>query len=390
MATTVDPSSIMTLSDTDKTKLFSAITESLAVYSGKGSSQYVTETILSQHDRFGSSPIQINSEKVGLTFFTRPRLNLSTTSLRQDPILAMLTTVDPLAQMFALRCNLDTVFATTTGKTPALSSPWVNTESPFCIPLSNALVGMSGWPDINVEYETTEAGYFAEDMTMVRGSDRGRRTYDISCTFRDIQGGFIMALIYYWLHAMALQMEGITVAYPDDRAANRLNYTCSIYRFTLDPSMRTITGWAKATGCFPINIPIGEKFNFGPGDSFIHTSQQFTVQFKANNVTYMDPRHLAAFNHLVKRYAWGGNDRPSDLVSAPPDAAYNFKGLPYIDLINGTNQLHWLAKPDSLINKSQKIVDEILANFTRGTLSPLTDRLTAHLLDEVNVIAPTS
>lgn len=360
------------LSVNDRDKLLAAVNESLFINSGRGSYDFRTQTILSEHDRFRSSPIQINSEMVGLTFITKPRLNLTTSSLRQDPHLAMLDTLDPLSLMFAIRCNLDTVFMRSgAGRTPAANSPWVNDKSPFNIPLGNMLVGMSGWPDYNLEYETTESGYFAEDMTLARGSDRGRRTYDIVCTFRDIQGGYLMAYLFYWIHAMALQMEGSIVAYPDDREANRLNYTCSIYRFVMDPSMTTILKWAKATGCYPVSLPIGDVFNFGPEDSFIHTSQQFSVPFKVNNVTYMDPRHLQAFNILMQRYAGSNFGREGSRVVTKAEANLNFKGLPFIELIKGTNELMFLATKEELVDRSQSVVNEILASVKNSAGSSL-------------------
>lgn len=341
-------------------ELNNAITESVAIGSGRGSSAYVTETILSKHDRFGSSAIQINSEMVGMTFFTRPKLNMTTSSLRQDRTLAMLDTLDPLSFMFSLRCNLDTKFASTRPASDlADKCPWFNSDSPFNVPLSNTLIGMSGWPDWSVEYETTQSGYFSEDMTLARGSDWGRRTYDLSCTFRDVQGGYMMAYFYYWLIAMTLQMDGTIVAYPEDREANRLNYTCSIYRFVLDPSMRTITKWAKATGCFPVSIPIGDVFNFGAGDSFIHTSREFTIPFKANNIRYMDPIHLSAFNTLVRRYA-GDNILDSDnRIKTSMTSNENFTGIPYIDLYSGTNELMWLAEPEELIDPTSSVIEQI-------------------------------
>jgi len=354
------PSSVITgVSDAQRDTIFMALTESLARSSGLGSRHYVTENLLTQHDRFGSAPVQINSEMVGLTFFTRPRLNMTTSSLRQDPKLAMMDTLDPNSLMFSLRTNLDTVLLKSAyASASARKSPWVNTETPFNVPLSNMLVGMSGWPDYNVEYETTEAGYFSEDMTMVRGSDMGRRTYDIQCTFRDVQGGYIMAYIFYWLHAMALQMEGTIVAYPDDREANRLNYTCSIYRFVLDPSMRTIVKWAKATGCYPASLPLGDVFNFGPGDSQIHTSQQFTVPFVVNNVSYMDPRHLAAFNKLVRRYS-PNIENKGLRTSAKATAANNFIGIPYIDLYGGTNEMRFMATKEELSDPTEALLAQI-------------------------------
>ena len=371
MADIVTPVAVRTIPADLREKLLAAVVESNAIHSGRGSSQHVTQSILSRHDRFGNSAVQTNSQLVGLTFFTRPRLNMTTMSLRQDPTLAMLDTLDPLSLMFGLRCNLDSVFARSDqGRDAAAQSPWFNDEDPFNIPLSNLLTGINGWPDFSAEYETTESGHFSEDMTLVRGSDMGRRTYDLSCTFRDIQGGYLMAYFYYWLIAMALQMDGTIVAYPEDREANRLNYTVSIYRFVMDPSMRTITSWAKATGCFPVNVPLGDIFNFSPGDSFVHTSQQFTIPFKANHIRYNDPRHLAAFNTLVKRYA--GNNVADDGIrlKAEVTAETNFVGVPWIDLYNGTNELMFLAKPEELVNPAQQMIDDIRAQILAQSSTP--------------------
>lgn len=364
-------SSVYKVPEEQRQRLMEAVTETIAIGAGRGSNSAVAQTLLSKHDRFGNSAVQINAEMVGLTFFTRPRLNMTTMSLRQDPALAILDTLDPLSWMFSLRCNLDSAFARSPqGRDAAAMCPWFNDETPFNVPLSNMLTGISGWPDFSVEYETTESGYFSEDMTMVRGSDWGRRTYDLSCTFRDIQGGYLMAYFYYWLRAMALQMDGTIVAYPEDREANRFNYTCSIYRFVLDPSMRTITKWAKATGCYPVSLPIGDVFNFGPGDSFIHTSQSFTIPFKANNVSYMDPRHLAAFNTLVRRYAGENVADGDNRIKTSVTAAHNFCGVPWIDQYSGNNELMFLAKPEELEDPTTATIEQI-KNSLQAQMSKL-------------------
>ena len=341
----VTPFTTTTVSDDLRANLMRAIRENMAVHAGRGSAAYVTEGILSKTDRFGCAPIQLNSDMVGLTFFTRPRLNMSTISLRQDPTLAMLATLDPQSFMFSIRCNLDSKWARSpVASSAAAQSPFFSDESAFNIPMGNLLQSISGYPDFTLEYETTESGYFSEDMTMVRGSDWGRRTYNLSCTFRDIQGGYLMAYFYYWLYAMALQMSGNIVPYPDDRAANRLNYTCSIYRFVLSPDLTTIVKWSKATGCFPTSLPIGDVFNFGVGDTYVHASQQFTIPFIANNVRYMDPRHLQAFNTLVTRYTSDMGSRQQLSLKASD----NFKGVPYIDLVGGQNKIHFMGRSDEI------------------------------------------
>jgi hypothetical protein len=163
----------------------------------------------------------------------------------------------------------------------------------------------------------------------------------MSITFRELDGAVISAIIFYWLHCMALQREGVIVPYPDDRAANRLNYTFSIYRFTMDATGRFIRRWAKLTGCFPTSIPIGEIFNVSKGEVTIAAAQEFTIPIRVTNVTYLDPIHLLAFNLLVERYAGSNIGTRSDYTNFVPDVGTNFNGTPYIDLKSGNNELLW-------------------------------------------------
>lgn len=360
---TINTFNYQKIPDNYRDQLFDMMNNANYTGSGRGSHQNILQNLLSKHDRFGLAQVQINADMVGLTFFTKPRLNMTTSNIRQDRILAMLDSHDPLDWMFSLRCNLDSVYSRRSDVAKfAAASPYFNDESPFNVPLSNALVGISGWPDFVIESKTSDPGIFSEDMTMARGSDWGRRTYPLSCTFRDVQGGYIMAYFYYWLVAMTLQMEGRTIAYPDDREFIRMNYTCSIYRLTLDPELRRITKWVKATGCYPTSVPLGDVFNFGPGDSFIHTSQQFTVNFVANNIRYMDPIHLEAFNVLVNRYA--GGDVTKGRVALGPESANNFMGLPYIDLYSGKNLINFYAKPEEVSAANYDAdINSIIANI---------------------------
>jgi hypothetical protein len=122
--------------------------------------------------------------------------------------------------------------------------------------------------------------------------------------------------------------------------------------------MRTIVKWAKATGCYPASLPLGDVFNFGPGDSQIHTSQQFTVPFVVNNVSYMDPRHLAAFNKLVRRYS-PNIENKGLRTSAKATAANNFIGIPYIDLYGGTNEMRFMATKEELSDPTDALLAQI-------------------------------
>ncbi len=329
--------------------LFDVATQQTFRSSGAGSFNALYQTNLSQFDRFGINAMLPNHVLRGYTFITRPKLNLQTASIRADRILSMLDTTDNQSLQYAIRCWLDTKYASRKDMTNFVAgAPFFNAQTPFIIPLSNNLISLSGWPDPVLDTETTDGGFFSEDLTLVKGSDRLNRTYNLTLTFRDIQGGFILALLYYWLRYMELVVRGDVLAYDEDIAARRVNYTFSIYRFVVDPSRQVITNWAKATGCFIKSVPIGNIFNFGERENYLHSAAQYSIEVVANHVGLMDPIILRDFNTISARYCQqlvtGG------LVAAPMTADTNFTGLPYIDLTKGTNKIQFMCAPADLIN----------------------------------------
>jgi len=353
------------ISEDQLISLFTMVNQQAHRSSGGGTYDATYQSILSSFDRFGKNTLPANHEVAGFTFITRPKLNLSTTSLRQDRIMAVLDNADPVSLLFAIRCYLDTEYAKRSDISRlAMTCPFFNEASPFIIPLTNNLISVAGWPDPVLEPETTDGGFFSEDMTIVKGSDRLNRTYEVTLTFRDIQGGFIIFLLYFWLRFIELVVRGDTVAYPQDISARRVCYTCSIYRFVLDPSRQYITKWSKATGCWPRTIPIGNFFNFGERENFLHSAMQYSIPFTVNKVEIMDPIIFRDFNTIVKRFS-GYNDTSIRTLSVvPTDPNHNFIGLPYIDIYQGLNQLLWLANPSDIQDPYTEALSEFRRQFT--------------------------
>lgn len=360
-------------------ELFNASTEAAFRYSGMGSFLSTWQTVLSGVDRFGINPLPPNHEVTGLIFITRPKLNLSSMSLKQDRVLSTLNTREPYSFPFSIRSYLDSRFARDAlNAGDMMVTPFVNTDLPFIIPLTNCHMSSGGWPDFFIDTETSQGGFFGEDQTIARGSDFNARSYDFSLTFRDIQGGYIMALFYYWVYYIAAQCRGLVIPYPEDIYAQRLNYTCSIYRFVLDPSRQFITKWSKATGCFPKSVPIGDAFNVPTRENYIHATQEFTIPFQVNHVSYMDPIVFQEFNTIVQR--WAGStmadsiptatatdtfdydaNRKKSRVRAPIDAYSNFRGIPWINSRAGYNQLDFWALPEELEDPSVTIIRQLQA-----------------------------
>lgn len=348
----------LTLGDIEQ--LYHAINESVFRGSAMGSFYGQYQALLRGIDRYHSNILPANSEMTGLTFITRPKLNLTTTSIRQDRVTMSLDTnkVDSLA--FTIRCLLDRKYANRPDIKNLMDQnkgAFLDNRSPFITPLTNCLIGMSGWPDYIIDTETTEGGYHSENLTFAKGSDRLSGSYDLSLTFRDVQGGFILALLYIWIKYIDLVTKGTVVPYTEDIELRRLCYTCSIYRFVLDPSKRYITKWAKATGCFPKSVPLGPAFNINEHESFISATSSYSIPYTANKIEYMDPIILQEFNMLMKRSCPAIDT--SSMVTVPTDAYYNYRGLPYIDTFSGKNEIIFKATEDELKDPLDNLMEKL-------------------------------
>lgn len=334
----------------DQTEYFRALKDAAAMDAGRGSAYRTWGTYLTRFDRMGTFPFQINRMYRGMTFITRPKLNLSTRSLKQDDTMQLLGNANPDTFQFAIRCNLDSKFAKDQSAL-ARNCPYFNHLSAFNIPLMNSITAISGWPDTVIESYTTRGGYFSEDMTFAVGSTDGRQTTNLTLSARDYQGGFVMAMLFYYLRSLFLQSSGTSTVYPEDIDAYRLNYTFSIYRFLLDPYRKSIPYWAKATGCWFSGLPTGDLFNFSIDDEYIPTAREFSFPVVANRVEYMNPQILTDFVTVANRYATGyglkdrseGKALPDGYVEVPYSSGQNFVGLPTIDLRGANNDLIWVA-----------------------------------------------
>ena len=308
------------------------------------------QTFMHGVDRFQRNILPTNSEHSGLTFITRPRLNLQSSSLRADRCFAPLDGAKPDALAFAIRAYLDTALGKKTVdkdlKNAILDCPYIDSRSPFFTPLSNALTGISGWPDPVMQTVTTDPGFHSEDQTTALGHDDLSKTYDLNLSFKDIQHGPIASIFFYWLRNMHNLMKGRQIAYADDIDNQRLNYTVSIYRFNLDPSRRFITKYAKATGCFPKSVPLGAMFNFGEGELFVSSAGKFNIPFVANKVEYNDYGILLDFNRLAERY-WPTIDgkEGQDYINLKGVGINNFRGRPYVDTKSGRLEMLFRTTP---------------------------------------------
>ncbi len=330
------------------------------LYSIRGAKKFTTfADSMKGIDSVRNSIYMPEFESHGYTFITRPKLNLTSSSLRQDRILTLLDEKDDVNSIaFAVRALLDTNLTKRYTINNLSNSALYDDLNPFIPILTNRLLTLNGWPDPTLDVETSEGGFFSESITYPKGYDQLTRNYDLSSSFADIQGSVVTMLFTMWIRFISLLTRGIVLPYVEDIEARRMCFTSSIYRFVMDPSNRYIIKWAKATGCFPRSVPLGAFFNYDSNTPNVDISSNLAVPFSvAGKVEYYDPIILREFNIVTER-------RCSEITGYKrvPDSSVrmmlNYKCIPYIDLT--TNELMWMYNP------ADKTISDILGSVKSG------------------------
>lgn len=303
--------------------------------------------------RGAGNPIPLNTDQYGLTFFTRPRLNLSYDNITRDRTLASMASnrVDSMPR--AIRAYLDPVGARlgnpiTYGekgavKAVAYPSALVDNLSAFIPLLTNSLVSLSGWPDPYVDTYTTKSGLYKEEWSMIDGIAKIYNKFSLSANFRNMIGDPISYLFYVWTQYATLVHEGALDPRPESIVENEIDYNTRIYRLVLDPTRRYVQKLAACGAAFPLAISIGASFNYNEDKAFNSDNDQISVEFQALGAIYMDPILVQEFNDTVVMFNQNMKDstRASTYIKlkAEERPLFNYIGYPRIDPV--TMELEW-------------------------------------------------
>lgn len=299
------------------------------------------------HRGYGN-PLPINKDNHGLTFFTRPNLNLSYDNIASRRILTPLLDGEGLASntyQRAIRMTLDPYLGDP-GKYKdgdprrggkMMTTDLIDQKNAFIPLLTNCLVSLSGWPDLSVEVFNSTPGNYQESWAMVDSSSRFYETYELNASFKNIEGDPISVLFSAWLHYMSGVYEGSMVPYPRNLVERRIDYQTRIYRVLLDPTRRYVQKIAACGACFPLNSPLGNSFNFSQEGAYNMDNDQIQIRFKAMGADYNDPITFQEFNAVVQIFnpemKGDDNDRSQSLrkLSHEELKSFNYNGYPRID-----------------------------------------------------------
>lgn len=307
--------------------------------------------------------IPTNRDNHGITFFTRPRLNLSYDNISANRKLTpLLDGVGKSDRTYhrAIRVLLDPHGATVNG----ITSPLVDNKQAFIPILTNTLLSSSGWRDLVVDTYTSKSGNYKEAWAMVDGTSHIYEVWESTNSFKNIEGDPISLLFNTWLQYTSSVYDGTMVPYPDAVFENEIDYNTRIYRLILDPSKQFVQKIAACGAAFPVSSPMGAVFNFSIEDVYAKELEQISVQFKCIGADYNDPILIKEFNEVVCMFNLEMRDEIRRDVYVEVKTAelsfFNYRGYPRID--PETFALTWWvpkeeyallnAAPDSKLTKA--------------------------------------
>lgn len=289
-------------------------------------------TLIGFNHRSMGSPVKMNQDNHGLTFFTRPYLNLTYDNIAQARKFAPLGTDDVNSLHRAIRALLD-VRASTSGQLP---TSLIDHQSVFIPLLSNNLLSISGWPDPNYDTYTSTEGWAKEQYSIVDDFPENYGTYDLTATFRNIEGDPINYLFFIWQEYMTRVLSGDMVPYPDMIVQNKVDYQTRIYRLVLDPTRRYVQKIAACGASFPTSNQLGASFNYSSDAVMDQSNAQISIPFRCMGAMYNDPILVDEFNKcqaLVNPALLTPESREASgyVLLRPEELNYfNYEGYPYI------------------------------------------------------------
>ena len=338
------------------------------------------------------SPAPTNADQHGLTFFTRPNLNLSYDNIKTERIFLPLLDKrgSGVKSIFtAIRLLLDPQAFNEGGPTNPIKSDLIDNNNPFICLLTNNLLSMSGWPDIMLDTYTSKEGRARESWSMGDGKTRFFQTTGISASFRNMIGDPITLLFFYWVNYISLVYEGRITPKPESIIENEIDYNTRIYRLVLDPTRTYVRKISCCGAAFPTSAPIGASHNFSVDAPYNMENKDVSINFQMMGVDYLDPIVVKEFNEVVDMFTGGikndkylklnGRDSSGKFNGSPNDInLMNFRGIPHIDPI--TFELEWYVDREiynTEINIGKSILEEEVSPETIVAANAATSGMTS-------------
>ncbi len=299
--------------------------------------------------------LPMNKNLAGLTFFTRPLLNLAGDNLIHNRIMAKLATTDRDNTTTYIRNALDKdSYAEQPGIDFSTMSNVFDNSQAFIPILSASLETISGWREVAPPTYGSKPGTYQEEYGFIDGPSIDYKSYDITATFRNVAGDPISELFMYWIHYMAFVFEGRMVPRPKFGLNFEYDFNTRIYQLQMDPTRTYVTSIIACGAAFPLNSPGPTRHNVDYSNPIGNSNERLSVNFRCFGQIFQDPILFKTFNRSVVYFnanmAEGTRTRYYTKIPATLMSLFRNKGYPWIN--PNTQELEWWV--------SHQMLDQVL------------------------------
>lgn len=295
---------------------------------------------------------------VGLTFFTRPMLNLSAANLRRFGFTYMYLNKDHDSVETHCRMLLDRLIYYNEN----IDNHLTDNLSAFMPILSNNLVSLTGFLDPTVDSYVSPAGFRKQQYNLLDGTDEINESMDLTAVFNNTVDDGVYKLLSLWFRYMPRVKEGIMSPYAGFIARRIVDYQSRIFRLVLSEDRKYVVRIGATGPIYPDVHAVGKYFEVTDNASYNQAIKTHSVRFKCMGVEYDLPiltrefnRTVGFFNPMMRKVNDGVPPEEVGLVKLSPLAAHNtdFIGYPRIA---DDNELEWYVKGS--YSKLDEIPDE--------------------------------
>lgn len=298
---------------------------------------------------------QKNQDNEGLIFFTRPRMRLSPENCLQHPALQNMLVTRNQSPQRAVRAILDPIgsgspqriTANRQMKTTQLyPSDLIDPYMPFIPLLSNTLMNLSGWPDLDIGHYVSREGVQKETFTLIDGVANIYNHFTLNATFKNIVSDPIGYMFWCWACYNSQVYQGEGTPWMDSILDNETDYQTRIYRLVLDTTRTYVQKIAYTGMAVPVVANVGAGFNYNQ-KPFNEELDDYQISFACDGAVYYDRNAFTVFNRHVQDFNLFMHDgkRESHMVKLKPNERKQFKftGYPRINPYNSELEF-WVFK----------------------------------------------
>lgn len=290
----------------------------------------------------------IPDDSIGLSFVSRPLLNLSDENLSLFPNFFPMYKSRANSIMSYCRGMLDKQWGLANSGNIAFFDPY----TAWLTPLTNYLKVSSGFPDLSLGVGTSSPGFRQEVYRFINSILQHNGAYPIRQSYYMTQPKFLPFIFEIWLNyinEVTLGDNGVE-PYGEALKQNYQDYDCRIYHMILNRNMRNIEWLFCNASSVPSSYPSGAFSTIDRTQNSLRGQGQdeFDVQFESIAFRYGNVLVAKMFNESTIYF----NPDMADGKRSSKYRALNFneyyganytRVYPFIDLANMVLQ-YWVAK----------------------------------------------